>query len=211
MTIRANIDLPNFKADFEKKILREIKTVINKAMPSIVNKIKSRLKAEFVRLVKESAEYTALVSGDLRGEIGLPDPTVVDTVIDAWADGIQVTFTKRGKLGSIEIGMIQADYADVLSLPDASYVYASRDGSTVIEWLRWLLLESTSIIVVGYVFAASNRGRTGLGIMVNRNGGGWRVPAQYAGTANDNFVTRALVDIERTIDIIVRQEITKGI
>lgn len=211
MTARAKIELPNFKADFDKNILREIKSVINKAMPSIVNKIKSRLKVEFIRLVKDSEEYQALVAGDLRGELGLPDPTVVDRIIDAWADGIQVVFTNRGKLGVIEIGMIQADYADVLSLPDASYVYASRDGNTVIEWLRWLLLESTSVIVVDYEFAASNRGRTGLGIMVNRSGGGWRVPAQYAGTANDNFVTRALADIERSIDVIVRQEITKGI
>lgn len=211
MTGTLTIELPNFPSEFKKNITREIQQVFNKKMPTVVKKIESRLEVVLRRLIQDSSEYQALVGGDLRGEIGLPDPNVVEAVIDVWAQGITVQYKKTNALGTISIGMIQADYADVLSLPEASYAYASRDGNTVIEWLRWLLLESTAVIVLDYNFAASNRGRTGLGIMVKKDGGGWRVPAQYAGTANDNFVTRALVDIERSIDSIARQEITKGI
>ena len=41
--------------------------------------------------------------------------------------------------------------------------------------------------------------------------GGWKVPAQFAGVANDNFVTRSFEGIAKDIEIIISQEITKGI
>ena len=60
-----------------------------------------------------------------------------------------------------------------------------------LHWLRWLLLEGYKVLVVGFHFRFQpGRGRSQLGYM--RKGGFWRVPPEYAGTADDNFVTRAL-------------------
>jgi hypothetical protein len=81
--------------------------------------------------------------------------------------------------------------------------------NTWAKWLRWLLLESNSIIVAGYEFKASNAGRTGLGIMV-KSRGGWQIPTQHAGTATDNFATRSLSDIKKTIDQVMDAEIKRG-
>ena len=210
MTITATIELPNFDSQFTAGIMKEIKTQFAKKMPSILKNIKQKLEIALSTAIKDSFEYQALFGGELQGQLGLPNPMVIDSIIEQWANGIEVNYKPNTSFGVISIGMIQADYADVLTMPEASFVYATTSGNGVIEWLRWLLLESTSIIVLDYDFVASNRGRTGLGVMVSKDGGGWRVPQQYAGTATDNFATRALVDIEKSIDTIVRQEITKG-
>jgi len=81
-----------------------------------------------------------------------------------------------------------------------------------IDWLRWLLHEGSGAIIRDYTFSSGfhRRSRTGLGIMVE-TGGSWQMPPEFAGTASDNFVLRALETIDQEIDNIVRQEITKGI
>ena len=45
--------------------------------------------------------------------------------------------------------------------------------------------------------------------MIQRTNASWGVPAEFAGTANDNFATRALDGLNDDIDIIVRREIVK--
>ena len=206
------IKLPNFTREFNRGVKKEVQEKFSRAMPGIAQKIEKRLAIELFKQISQSQEYQDLTSNtQIRGELGLFSVAALDNIVQTWADGVTVLYTKNKILGTLDIGMIQDDYSDVLSLPEASFVSASRRGSTVIEWLRWLLLESTSIIVAGYDFLeATGKGRTGLGFMI-RKGKGWSVPAQYAGTATDNFATRALGTIDETIDIVVRQEITKGI
>lgn len=208
-TINASLKLINFEKEFNQNIIREIKNLLNLKMPSIVIKIKDRLKVELKNSISQSNTWQEVYSGMLRGELGIQNTGGLDNILDTWANGIMVKFNNNA-LGSIDIGMIQSDYSDVLTMPEASFAYASKNTSGVIEWLRWLLLESSSIIVSSYDFTPSNKGRTGLGIM-KRNAGGWRVPAEHAGSATDNFVTRSLQDINKIIDEVVRQEITKGL
>ena len=212
--IDAKIKLPNFKADFDKNIRAEINKVIRRSIGNVTENIKRRIQKSAENLIKGSPEYQSFFGGRLQAELGVPDPIVMDAVITKWIQGIQVKYnTTGGYFGSISIGMIQADYSDVLTMPEASYNYASGRGGGVIEWLRWLLLEGNNAIVRDYSFTdAKTRGsRTGLGVMVSRKGQVWRVPPEFEGTANDNFVLRALETIDKEIDNIVRQEITKGI
>lgn len=206
------IKLPNFSREFSTGVRKEIRKKFLASMPSVAQKIEKRISVELFGLISQSQEFQDLKSNtQIRGELGLPSAASLDNIVQTWADGVTVVYTRNKIFGTLDIGMIQDDYSDVLSLPEASFVSASKKGSTVIEWLRWLLLESTSVIVSGYEFLeATGKGRTGLGFMI-RKGKGWSVPAQYAGTATDNFATRALGTIDETIDIVVRQEITKGI
>ena len=67
-------------------------------------------------------------------------------------------------------------------------VYAKGD----LHWLQWLLERGDEIIVAGYEFGGnSGRGRSGLGYMTT--GGSFRVPPQFSGTKDNNFISRALV------------------
>ena len=116
-------------------------------------------------------------------------------------------------LGSITIGILKSGYEDVLALPAAEFNYTNKKGrSNTLQWLRWLLLEGSQVIIADFDFREQTRGsRTGMGIMVKRRGGGWSVPANLSGLEHDNFATRALQEIEADIDLIIRQELTKVI
>jgi len=202
----------DFSAQFNKAILREINNKLSVALPAAVNTIKKKL-GEVVRgRIMASPEYAAIVGGRLRGELGLPNGAArINAIIERWAESISVRYIKGsgGRLGLIDIGILQSDWQDVLSLGEATLHYASRRGSKTLEWLRWLLKEGDAVIVSRYDFIPKTRGsRTGLGIMVKR-GSGWSVPSQYRGTEGDNFATRSLESIASDIDVVVRRELTK--
>ena len=213
----ATIKLPAFKQDFERRIRAEILKILTKKISSTNSEIKKRLVPAIIQAINNTNVYQGLSGGMLRGEIGLVDIGKLDTVINAWASNISVTYEKtnlRNSFGSINIGIINSNYSDVLTLPEATYIYQNyRNRQIIIDWLRWLLLEGGNIIVSGYSFYNDvGEGRTGLGVM-REDGGSWKVPAEFVGTADDNFATRALLskDFQAKLDDIVRQEITKGI
>jgi len=76
-----------------------------------------------------------------------------------------------------------------------------------------LLLYGGQIIVRNYrVKMGSNRAsRTGMAIMVESPGDSWRVPPEFAGTSNNNWVTRALSKIDDKILDIIQLEIERKI
>ena len=213
-TARIELD-NNFSAKFYKEILREINSKLLSRMPVAANSIQKKL-GEMVReRIMSSPEYAAITGGRFRGELGLPDGAArMNAIIERWAESISVVYLK-GKgagLGMLDIGILQADWADVLSMGEAVLTYSSKKGTKDLEWLRWLLKEGGAVIVSQYDFEpkAAMTSRTGLGIMVKRRGG-WKIPAQYAGVEEDNFATRALTAIASDIDVIVRRELTKVI
>ena len=92
---------------------------------------------------------------------------------------------------SIKLQMIQQDFADLLSLGSASF---TSENNSQIDWLRWLLLEGDTIIITNYNFilGPNPASRTGGGIMRKNGAGSWRVPPEYAGTVQNNWITRGL-------------------
>ena len=111
----------------------------------------------------------------------------------------------------ISIGIIKADYSDLLSLNEAIFAYSSSKGSGVLQWLQWLLTEGSGTIVQGYDFSPSSSpaSRTGGGLMVVGNG--WQMPQHLAGTQMDNFLMRALTNIDKDLETIVKQVLNSSI
>jgi hypothetical protein len=208
MPINASIQLPNFDNEFSKKVKKELQAKVASIMVKAAKAIKQKLEIEVYNAILTSQTWQAVKGGVLRGELGIQNVSSIDNILDTWAKGIQVEYERNTEFGILKIGMIRSDYSDVLSLPQSSFPYVSSRGGGIIEWLRWLLLESTQTIVAGYEFDPRNGGRTGLGIMV-KTGGGWSVPPQYAGSATDNFATRSLQDIGNVIDKVVKEEVTR--
>jgi len=209
-----SIELPGFSASFNKNVQAEVRQIVKRGIGTVVTNITRRLGLVVGAAIRESREYESLLAGTLRAEFGLPDPSAIDAVINEWIENIAVAYNSSGgQFGNLTIGIIDSDYSDVLTLPEASFSYSSRRGSGVLDWLRWLLLEGTNAIVRDYDFTSTTtRGsRTGLGIMVSRQGNAWTVPSEFSGTAGDNFVLRSLQSIDEEINNIVRQEITVGL
>ena len=210
----ARIELDNnFSSKFHKEILREINNNLFRVMPIAANSIREKLGEVVRERIMSSPEYAAISGGRFRGELGLPDGAArINAIVERWAESISVRYLKgRGVgLGMLDIGILQSDWEDVLSMGEAVLTYSSRKGTKDLEWLRWLLKEGSAVIVSQYDFEpkSAKTSRTGLGIMIKRRGG-WKIPAQYAGVEGDNFATRALAAIASDIDVIVRRELTR--
>jgi len=208
--MRASISLPNFKNEFDRNVKKELRKEISARMPVFIQSLKEKLKIELVDAISASPTWRSVKGGALRGELGLFNTASIDNILYTWAEGIEVVYEKNKDLGIIRIGMIQMDYSDVLSLSESSFIAVSQKSgrSSVVEWLRWLLLESTQVIVADYSFYEKLGGRTGLGIMI-KTGRGWQIPPEHAGSATDNFATRSLQDIGNVIDRVVEVEVKR--
>jgi len=201
-----------FASQFHKDVVKEITNRIKKE----ADKIKVAITDQLRQMIRESLvatpEYQSIVQGKLRAELGIPNSSArIISIIDTWVNNIVVTVkSSKSPFLEIKIGMIQSDYGDVLSLPAAEYAYNSQRGGGTIPWLKWLLLEGDKRIVTRYEFSSNPRGsRTGMGIMIAKDRGAWQVPAQFSGTAVNNFATRAFDNIENKIDKIV-ETVIKG-
>jgi hypothetical protein len=195
-----------FQAQVNKEIQKRIKLSINLITESIETALQTLVKLR----LQEAPEVQSLAGGVLRAQFGLIDgASRISNIIDKWADSIEVTYVQRfGAFGGIAIRFSDEDYGIALSMNEAEFV---TENGSVLPWLQWLLIEGQNPIVNNYYFRSSSKGRTGGGIMVERQSAAWSVPKQFSGTFNDNFATRALGNIQDEIDVIVRREITKVI
>ncbi len=143
-------------------------------------------------------EMDSLAGGMLAGMFGLYQGTeamVVSNIRDAVMGAVSVQFNTISNTlskGGISINFQPADFQNLLSLPTGHTLYEGGD----LHWMQWLLERGDSMIVVNYhYYPSSGRGRSGKGYM--KKTGMFRVPPQFSGTVNDNFVTRALVGPEQ--------------
>lgn len=177
-------------------LARELNARLERAVPALRGVVATFAEAAVI----DSPTYTALVSGELRGELGVTDPEgAVHSVLDVLASSAFARFAPlvpRGASlhGSLEVGIGRADLADLLGVPAGRF---KSEGGHVVDWLEWLLASGTADVVADYDFVAGDfpGSRTGLGVM--RPGRGWSVPAQHAGTAADNWLTRAFATVDQ--------------
>lgn len=197
--------LPLIAKDFNKIFRRNKVALENYARDAVILAIRSH------------PTYESLVSdspSSLRAELGLADPIgQVQPILDKWESGIKVVINDVKAAGTrlyggFEIIGINASFRDVGALPSASF-YAERARLKGIEpslvaWLDWLLLEGDNVLVKGFFvdtdLKTTDNSRTGLAVMrdqrvVRLSGVEWRVPGEHSGTQEDNWITRAVLDV----------------
>jgi hypothetical protein len=199
-----------FSSSFKHNIVKEITKKIKREVPKIKTTITDSLRKVVREALVSTEEYQSILQGKLKAELGIPDSNSrIIAIIDTWVNNIVVEVkTGTSPLLLITIGIIQDDYGDVLSLPQAQYAYTSKRGQGEIPWLRWLLLEGDKRIITKYEFVSNpKKSRTGMGIMISKERGSWQVPSEFSGTSVDNFATRAFGNIESVLDRIVEQAV----
>ena len=194
-----------------KLLAEEINSVFKKSVVSIEAKIKILIK----EALREQPEYASLVNytGDLRLNFGIADVSSIDSAISEFAGSSTIEF-KPVKVGNVGLsgGFI------LKFIPQSSINSAISSTATTTEkgqslpWLSWLLYEGTAPIIRNYDIKFSNNlySRTGGSIMIPSNKN-WRVPAEYAGTVNNNWITRAIENKDENIYYIVEQTIKDNI
>ncbi len=187
-------------------ISRDIAKIVRKSASKIQSSLNSKLEdIIFKRLITGVPN----ISGRDYYEMGVPDINRrLQSIIRTASQSFKVQ-VKPTDLLSIDIGILENDYSELLSLPESIFPYISAKGSGVLQWLRWILIEGNQPIIRDFEFVAtpSRFSRTGGGVMLR--GGGWSVPASLVGTAQDNILTRSLQNIEKDIEALVNQELQR--
>lgn len=194
-----------------QEIARALLPDVNRYFDRVYDKVKNTIPKLVIDSIKNQPEYSSLISGKLKGEFGLPDASSrIDSILSTIENSV-VLQKKSATIsgGQIKTGlklqMIQSNFADLISLSDATFV--TEKGSSL-NWLRWLLIEGDNIIIADHEFLAGpySSSRTGMGIMNEFKGAFWRVPPEYAGNINNNWITRAIAQVSGNIE----QELTKA-
>lgn len=175
-----------FAAFFNKKFARK-----NSA-------IKTKVKILIYRWVKSQPEMQDILDGKygkLGPQFGIIDgenQSIVETICIAASESflIEVNSVNKNLVGGVYLNFIPSNFERLLNIPEG-HVYTKKGGD--LHWLDWLLMKGYSTVIDGYSFllkldAPGSRSRGG--IMIER--GVWRVPPEFAGTAENNFITRAI-------------------
>jgi hypothetical protein len=210
--MRFNLKLVESERQIEALIIQQLNAQLRSALKGAVPSITAKMKTAVKTAITQSPEYRSLVGGDLQAQLGVPNPTsAMDSIIDLWLSKIEVKVdaprkTGRRIQGGFTISMIQEDWSDALASPAASYTTLKGQK---IPWLAWLLIAGDKTIIADYEFTPEvprgARSRTGGGVMRRDTRKRWRVPSQYSGISSNNFVTRALMEVQ--LEKIIQKEI----
>jgi hypothetical protein len=211
-----NLKLLESDSEISNMILYTIKEILNNTFDKSLKNLRNTIPAHVKNAIMAEPEYGSLINGKLRYEFGIPDASnSVNAVVDAWANNINIetipiVISGNSLKGGFSINMIQDDYSDVLNLA-ASTVKDSKSGA-LLPWLEWLLLYGGQIIIKNYKvqMGPNVNSRTGMAIMVSSKEN-WRVPPEFAGTKNNNWISRALTRLDITIPDLIQKEIENNI
>lgn len=182
------------------KILNDINKALLPDITKFMNNAIAVIKTELPMIVRNaivsSPEYISLISGQLKYELGIIDGAIkVEGLLNIWMSNIEYIYDPPSIVNNrikskFSASLIRADLSDVLYTEYAQMTDNMRGYS--LPWLEWLLLNGTIVLVNNYevILGPNKYSRTGYGIM--SPGGGWSVPSQFAGTTDDNWITRSI-------------------
>jgi len=202
-------------SQISKLIMDELKIILDKAINIALPKISTEIKILIGESLRNQPEYSSLMTGTLKAELGISDATSINSVIDALIETLAVQrndikVTNKGLSGGFSLTMMKSDdmngviYTDAASVKDAS--------GYSLPWLEWLLLKGNEILVKNYEvsYVSSPYSRSGMAIMIPSSNS-WRVPPQFAGSENDNWTTRAINSVEDSVYKIIQENIEKNL
>lgn len=186
----------------------QIEKTINKALPSIERDIKALIKTSLM----SEPEYSSLIAGSLRAELGISNVSDVDNVVQAMVDTLNISqnsinVSNNGLSGGFKLTMIKSDDISGIIYSDSANVVDSERGYSL-PWLEWLLLKGNETLVQNYNvnYTNSSRSRSGMALMV-KSDTNWRVPPAFAGKINNNWTTRAIIKSNAQITSIIKSNI----
>lgn len=210
-----HFELTADNAEFSRLIMEALAKEANKHLKKLPKKLTIPFRKSVEEVFRESHTYQQLINGELRGRFGFPNGTeagFVGSILFAIRDDLHIDFTpvystSVDLYGGITIYVVKKTLEDILKANGAEFVVRSPSRKIYpnltkdepdrfnIKWVDWLLLQGDKIIVQDFSFVGGEGiGRSTKGVMrPTTNSSKWfRVPPDYSGTINDNWVTRTL-------------------
>jgi len=194
------LEILDTDTQISNNILMGIAEDFNNRIVSQKNKIRDEIAEGVVNLIRTTDTYLSLISGDLAKHFGLPiddRQNMVDSIVQTVGNNLEIEHkivkVRAGNFtGGVNIGVVIKDYSDILSMSEA--IVTSEKG-TDLPWLSWLLLSGDRIIISTHdVSFLTGKGRSGGAIMVKKSARAWRVPSEYSGSINANWLTRTFIE-----------------
>jgi hypothetical protein len=191
ITIKIIDPIKNIQKNVDAAFAEVINDHINKNINRIFLAVKSIIPS-WIRVQPEIISLLATEPLSLAGQFGIYKnaDAIVNNIISSVVNSTEIKFIKyNAKLnGGLELRFQPSNFQNLLSLSDGHTIYQGGD----LHWLDWLLKRGDAIIVTNYQYnPQTGLGRSGLGNMIS--GGAFRVPPQFSGTIDDNFITRAFL------------------
>ena len=192
-----------------QQINRGLSNIAKRNIERHVKNMRPRIWEIIFKAVSTSAAAASISSGKLRIDFGLTTSPVA-AIAAAVADTLEIRALQSGGnlLGGLVLKLQSSDYTNLFSLPvavqTATYSRGGREQQITMPWLYWLLSMGQQIIVSDYGVSYGSKGRTGGGNM-NKANAPFKVDSQFAGTQDDNFITRAVQSVVPQIQKILME------
>jgi hypothetical protein len=201
----AELKILDTDIEIKKMIFKAMSLELNKKIKANYKKAATEIQAVIPTWIAEQPEVDSLrqqaVPGSLNAQFGLPPgqaDLALTTIVQAVADTIkpEVKFLNEKLKGFVQFTIQPSNFANLLGLGEG-FVFTEPE----LHWLNWLLTQGSSPIVTGYQYEPGTGGRSGGGTMIG--GQLWRVPPQFSGTSDNNFITRALAGRDKELTKIL--------
>jgi len=182
------------------QIKLKIYTELAKEFNAKFNRNREKIQAEIRELASvaliTSETFRSLVYGELNSHFGFNEGTAsfsVNSIIALIVSKINMTYVQaKATVNGLNSGLYINLYRGTHSILESNEAYIQAENYNI-PWLKWLLTEGDKIIVSGYnIKFEDGKGRSGWAIMIQDNSKSWRVPAEYSGVEDDNWITRSL-------------------
>ena len=207
----ANIFVDSFQK-IQGAIFRALGLDINKRIKSNSPKFIQAMKILIPKWIEEQPEIASLrshgVPESLSAQFGIEagnEGIAIEKIVSVLSESINVIVVPVDDLlnGGVEFVFNPDVFARLIGTSEGTVV---TEKGTNLDWLDWLITKGDLVIITGYHYVPSQNGRSGGGTM--RVGNIWRVPPEFSGTEDNNFITRAFENREPEIERLL-QDILK--
>lgn len=189
----ASIRIIDTNAKIEKNLLNAMEKDVKFAIQKAKAKIHSGIINLVVKALSGSPEIVSLSTGKLKADFGLTsDPS--QEIIYAIANSVEVVFRdfKMNRQGVKSVLSVYIQPSDFTNLLSAEFAKVVTDKGDELPWLSWLLTMGDSVIISEFGVQYGNFPTSRSGMAVMKPIGVFKVDSAFAGTIENNFITRAL-------------------